>query len=222
MSSRVPLIRFKQVTPNGPTVVVLAGEGPAIATADGGWQVVQRPKWVGFTDWAGFDPYRMAVPILFDEWRRGKSVEGNIELLRRMMRPASTPRTQTPVVKVSGPTIPHQSFKWVITSIEPGEEIRRPSDGRRVRAFFTVHLLQYLPADILVTANKSPAKAAEDAKEGSGAATTTKTYTVKKGDTLSGIAKWHLGDASKWHAIADLNGIRDPRTLQIGQVLRIP
>lgn len=48
------------------------------------------------------------------------------------------------------------------------------------------------------------------------------TYTVKKGDTLSGIAAKLLGDASKWTLIAQANGIKDPSKLQVGQVLKIP
>lgn len=48
------------------------------------------------------------------------------------------------------------------------------------------------------------------------------TYTVKKGDTLSGIAAKLLGDSSKWPTIAQANGIKDPSKLQVGQVLKIP
>jgi LysM repeat protein len=44
-------------------------------------------------------------------------------------------------------------------------------------------------------------------------------YTVKSGDTLSGIAS-KFGTTSK--AIADLNGIKTSTTLHIGQVLKIP
>jgi nucleoid-associated protein YgaU len=31
-----------------------------------------------------------------------------------------------------------------------------------------------------------------------------------------------LGDARRWREIADLNGIRDPRAITVGQVLRLP
>lgn len=44
-------------------------------------------------------------------------------------------------------------------------------------------------------------------------------YTVKEGDTLSGIANAN-GMASK--ELADYNNITNPESLQIGQVLRIP
>ena len=48
------------------------------------------------------------------------------------------------------------------------------------------------------------------------------TYTVQYGDTLSGIAKELLGDASRYKEIAALNGIDNPNVIKVGQVLQIP
>lgn len=48
------------------------------------------------------------------------------------------------------------------------------------------------------------------------------TYTVQYGDTLSGIAKSLLGDASRYKEIAALNGIDNPNVIKVGQVLQIP
>jgi nucleoid-associated protein YgaU len=50
------------------------------------------------------------------------------------------------------------------------------------------------------------------------------TYTVKAGDTLSKIAKEHLGDASAYTEIFNLNRdqLADPNRIQPGQVLKIP
>jgi LysM repeat protein len=49
-------------------------------------------------------------------------------------------------------------------------------------------------------------------------------YTVKAGDTLSGIAAAHLGNADKWPALwwANHSNIADPNQLKIGQVLNLP
>ncbi|BCI60656.1 N-acetylmuramoyl-L-alanine amidase [Solibaculum mannosilyticum] len=47
------------------------------------------------------------------------------------------------------------------------------------------------------------------------------TYTVQYGDTLSGIAKSLLGDASRYKEIAALNGIDNPNVIKVGQVLQI-
>ena len=48
------------------------------------------------------------------------------------------------------------------------------------------------------------------------------TYQVKDGDQLSGIALRLTGAISNWQAIATRNGISNPRTLAVGQVLIIP
>jgi nucleoid-associated protein YgaU len=72
-------------------------------------------------------------------------------------------------------------------------------------------------ADIKVTggpaaAASAPAPAAE------------KTYTVQAGDTLSGIAKAHLGNANAYMKIFELNKdqLSDPDKIKPGQVLRLP
>ena len=49
-------------------------------------------------------------------------------------------------------------------------------------------------------------------------------YTVKRGDTLSGIAKAHYGNAGKYPVIFEANKpmLKDPDKIYPGQVLRIP
>ncbi len=49
-------------------------------------------------------------------------------------------------------------------------------------------------------------------------------YTVQPGDTLSKIAKLHLGDANKYMAIFDANRdqLTDPNKIRAGQALKLP
>jgi nucleoid-associated protein YgaU len=56
------------------------------------------------------------------------------------------------------------------------------------------------------------------------AAPASKTYTVKYGDTLSNIAKEHLGNAAAYMKIFELNRdqLTDPDKIKPGQVLRLP
>ena len=69
-------------------------------------------------------------------------------------------------------------------------------------------------ADIQVTGG--PAAAAP--------AAASKTYTVKAGDTLSKIAKDHLGNANAYMKIFELNKdqLSDPDKIKPGQVLHLP
>jgi nucleoid-associated protein YgaU len=81
-------------------------------------------------------------------------------------------------------------------------------------------------ADIKVVP-QATATAAAGAGAGAGAqagAAAGRTYTVQAGDTLSGIAKQHLGDASKYTKIFEANRdvLSDPDKIKPGQVLKIP
>jgi len=57
-----------------------------------------------------------------------------------------------------------------------------------------------------------------------GAAAAARTYTVKAGDTLSAIAKEHLGSAGAYLKIFEANKdqLTDPDKIKPGQVLRLP
>ncbi len=70
--------------------------------------------------------------------------------------------------------------------------------------------------DIVVDIQVSP-------RAGAGAAGG-RTYTVKSGDTLSGIAKTHLGDAGDYMKIYEANRdqLSDPDKIKPGQVLKMP
>jgi nucleoid-associated protein YgaU len=73
---------------------------------------------------------------------------------------------------------------------------------------------QDIVADIQVTGGPSAAAPPPAAK----------TYTVKAGDTLSAIAKEHLGSAGAYMKIFELNKdqLTDPDKIKPGQVLRLP
>ena len=62
------------------------------------------------------------------------------------------------------------------------------------------------------------------APAGAAVGTSGKTYTVKAGDTLSKIAREHLGDANAYMKIFNENKdqLTDPDKIKPGQVLEIP
>ncbi|MGW0087857.1 LysM peptidoglycan-binding domain-containing protein [Streptomyces sp. NPDC003328] len=62
------------------------------------------------------------------------------------------------------------------------------------------------------------APSGSETPSGGGTAPSSTTYTVKAGDTLSGIGE-HLG--IKWQTIADLNSIKSPYTIKVGQKLKV-
>lgn len=70
---------------------------------------------------------------------------------------------------------------------------------------------------------KEPAPARDAASDGN-VGWTSRTYTVKAGDTLSKIAKEMYGEAGKYPQIFEANKpmLKDPDKIYPGQVLRIP
>jgi nucleoid-associated protein YgaU len=76
-------------------------------------------------------------------------------------------------------------------------------------------------ADIKVVGGGGGAAAGSGA---AGAAAGGRTYTVKAGDTLSAIAKEHLGSANAYMKIFEANRdqLTDPDKIKPGQVLKIP
>jgi LysM repeat protein len=84
------------------------------------------------------------------------------------------------------------------------------ADGTPVRATLTVTFRQFV--DVTVEVRRNPTQSADH----------TKTRTIRRGDTLSGIAAAEFGDPAQWRPIAAANHIDNPRRLQPGQVLVIP
>lgn len=80
------------------------------------------------------------------------------------------------------------------------------------------------PSSVAPTAPPPTAPQARGTQSATATAVAPKTYTVKSGDTLSKIAKEHLGNAADYMKIFELNRdqLSDPNKINPGQVLRLP
>jgi hypothetical protein len=204
--------------------LTFADGAPIVTEGYGGWQVISRPREVGVVEWQGRSPMAIEIPFMIDYWfdehrypkNLGELCENQIKSLERLAGIGS--HKQPPVCRVnSGGVIPHDysinpSIQWVIESLtwDRSVELRR-ENGRRLRAGGSLVIRQFLTArDILhkIKANNR--------------ARIPSTYRVRRGDTLSKIAKKLYGDSHKWKIIADANHIRDRRHLKINQILKIP
>jgi LysM repeat protein len=83
-------------------------------------------------------------------------------------------------------------------------------EGVPLRAKLSVALKEYRPVEVQIKENPTASPDFE------------KSYTVQRGDTLSGIGAAIYRDATVWREIANANQIRDPRTLAPGTVLTLP
>ena len=102
-----------------------------------------------------------------------------------------------------------QVFVGVIESLNITYTVFTPA-GVPVRAKLALALKEYRPAAVQV---KERPTASPDFD---------KTWTARRGDTLSAIAGAVYRDVGKWRVIADANEMSDPRRLTAGRVLAIP
>ncbi len=100
-------------------------------------------------------------------------------------------------------------YKFYITKCDVTYTLFLP-DGTPVRAKVKLSLEQILP---------KPEEMKNNPKESPDHA---KLYTVKKGDTLQGIAQAEYEDPGEWRRIAKTNGIDDPLELRPGMKLLVP
>lgn len=209
-----------QSAPAGPPVTFgLLGDAQTTRTSGsgaGGWQMVDRPWRAATTEWIDYSSWQLTMSLILDSFPNPTSIEDTIHYVESWeVPPAGSTPPLPPRLLVSGP-VPHNDVTWVVYSTTWKAAIRDPLSGARQQQTLDMVLWQYLPPTIALI-NQSPASAAN-----SGINSGNFTYTVKTGDTLPSIAAAVYGNWQMWVQIAQLNGIRDPNTLTVGQVLQMP
>jgi hypothetical protein len=200
-------------------LTVMMGDGPAQLTGgDGGWVEEPRRGLAPVIWWDSPSSYRQSIPIRF----HGES-EQEINTLFKLARTPGS-RRPPPLVAIAGPAIHRSDLQWVVDKIDPGSGVeRRADDGNRVRQDYTVNLIHFNGVDVLV--ERSPSRRVASGGTNRAPSRGRTTYRVRQGDhSLRKIAARPdvYGDESQWKKIANANGIRDGRTLRVGQVLKIP
>lgn len=243
MAAEPPLgwVQLRSTDPPVTLIARLSGDRPNVDAGYGGWAEVARPRRRPLSVWIGSPALRMTLPILFDRFVDGISIERQIASLERLATPTAGDGSPPRVRFVArGAAVPHQEKTWVIDSLAWGDALMN-ANGNRTRQQVTLALLEWI-ADIRVREN-SPAKrqrAKQKAAKTKGGAASKRVVATRKrtaskrsstrapsdefgtGDDLLSIAARELGDADRWVEIAQLNGIRDPRAIAPGQVLRLP
>jgi hypothetical protein len=131
--------------------------------------------------------------------------ETYVNNLRDLMR-LSTELHAPPIVDFVWDT---SVFHGVVESMNITYTLFTP-EGIPIRAKVGLVLKEYRPVEIQV---KESPTASPDFE---------KTWVVRRGDTLSGIAGLIFRDPGQWRAIAMANGIQDPRRLETGLRLVVP
>jgi len=239
---RVGKVRVSSKDPPLTFTCWLADTQVDVPSGYGGWNEVTRPWRKPITTWAAPTALHLTLPLMFDGWAEGTSVEHDLAQLVAMTEPRGA-NNEPPILHVfaTGSAIPYTGREWVIGELQWGAALMN-THGNRVRQQVTIVLYEYV-TDVYLTEH-SPAKrrrvAAKTAQKQAGAQskrvhakaarrpagahgrTTAATEPFGGGEDLLSIAARELGDADRWVEIAQLNGLRDPRAITPGQVLRLP
>jgi hypothetical protein len=230
--SRTGFIVFASWDPHY-EVECLLGDGAGNLTAGfGGWDKIKRDRRTSLTEWSGRDGMEIPIPVIFENWRSGESIEPDIKQIEKMAGLGNQGGGEPPLMTFNtGGVVAHDyhdapKHDWVITDVEFGDCVKN-NYGNRVRQIATITVSQYIDDDVLE--KLSPAGKHRDKNKGKIKKGTErsggkkKEYVVKfTHQSLVAIAKEVLGDGKRWHEIAKLNNIRDPKATKKGQLLRIP
>jgi len=243
-----PALGFVQIRSTDPPINLLArlADSPPTVTAGyGGWSEVARPRRASLSIWVGSPSLRMTLPIVFDNFRKQLSVERQISQLERLATPTASDGSPPRLRLVArGGHVPYQGRIWVVDSLTWGDATMN-QNGNRTRQQCSLSLLEHVagaqvtelsPAlqarakaklaatqvgasNKRVVANHSATVTAQPKTRALDAGSST---TFGQGEDLLSIAARELGDADRWVEIAQLNGLRDPRAITPGQVIRLP
>ena len=169
---------------------LLGEEGAHITGGYGGWEVTARPRDVAMTTWQGRGPFEMDLPLLLDRFGEDGSVEADCRLLERMAIPVNQ-KSSPPTVRLIG-AVPRAGLRWVVDSIDWGDQLRNIWSGERVRQAVSLHLIEFQAPDLVAPRSKATPQNAKRVK-------------AREGDTLKKIAKRVLGNAKHWKEIRKLN-----------------
>ena len=244
-----PPVGWVTVSTTDPPMTVtarLSDERPNVESGFGGWEEVARPRKTPITTFKSTPGLRLTLPILLDKWQEGVSIEKTISDLQQMGRPIAKDG-EPPHIKISaaGGAVPYQGRTWVLSDLGFGDALMNDK-GDRVRQQMTLSLLEFI-ADVYVSSKafaqrekaqatqggkgsskkrvdvgKSPSKPPAKPKVGTLVTGRWSDYPFGSGEHLTRIAARELGDAERWPEIAHMNGLRDPRAVPFGVVIRLP
>ena len=170
----------------------------------------QKPE----LQYTGGQRKKLAMELFFDTYEAGTDVRDHTVKIANLLV-FNKERHRPPKVTLSwgkaapGGAFAEFPFTGVLESVKQQFTLFM-SDGTPVRAKLSVAFIQFSLTE------------EELKKNGPNSADKTKTYLVKQGDTVSGIAALFYKDPSLWRHIARANGVENPRKLQAGRALTIP
>jgi hypothetical protein len=128
--------------------------GPVVVTGGMGLHtIVDRPLREGLTTYAGRPPLQMRIPLLFDQWQVGQSVDPVIRMLEKMHgRDETIP--EPPAMIIEGKGVPHNyrrepNLRFVFDGDPEWDDDVRYSHGVRCYASCVVTVMQKTGVTVL-------------------------------------------------------------------------
>lgn len=227
MATKYATVRVYSIAPPLQVVGLLGEAAPSVDAGTGGWELTERPRRAPVTTWKSPPPRKVALDLMLDGWASRTTVAAQVDAIEAMALPQDT-HTQPPVVFLDAPgvRVPSAPAGWVITSLELAESLRAV-DGNLYRQLVKLELTEYV-ADVLADPKRAPKRKPKPKPKPAPKKTTrakskaTASTSGYDGETLPQIAQRTLGASGRWPELAALNGIRDPRAVRAGQLIRLP
>jgi contractile injection system tube protein/LysM domain-containing protein len=193
---------------------------PTMLTIDDGsqWKEQPKPRFKPELQYTGWQLRSISMELFFDTYEAGTDVRQLTGQFAQLLIPTINDGGQgkrPPKVKlIWGAGDPLQAsglttLDWILEKLNQ-KFTMFTGDGTPVRATLNVTFKEFIPPKKVNQQNPRRRSFPE------------KTYTVKAGDTLEGIAAALWKDPQKWRVIAESNGIDNPRLLDVGATLNIP
>lgn len=140
----------------------------------GGWETLDRRRRAPAVFWGATPAITWTLPLLIDGVETSVGVDTVIEQdIARLERwgQSSRPKRDTiapPVLQVLGPVHYPATTRWVLQDLSWGARLRN-TNGRRIQAYVTVTLQQYVSAELVVShAKKARGKGKKNGAKNSG------------------------------------------------------
>lgn len=195
---------------------------PTQLTIDDGsqWKEQAKPRQKPELQYGGWQRKSITMELFFDTYEAStptdvRKITGEFAKLLIPTINEDNQGKRPPKVKlVWGPADPHptsgiSTLDWVLEKLTQKFTLFT-SDGMPVRATLNVTFKEFIPPKKVAQQNPRRSSFPE------------KLYTVKAGDTLSGVAAKLWNDPTKWRLIAENNEIDNPRLLEVGSTLSTP
>lgn len=191
-------------------------------------QVIYDPE----SDLLGqFGPLHLSARALRNDSARRTNREGKVNIQVEVLGRASKPWTSgfDPAKKPNYRSLIAAARAWGVPDTWPaGKPAGSASAAKRPRSTWQTKGGHYAHSQVpgndhwdpgAIDTAKVPGRLTSTQDSGNGGGSTTETYTVRAGDTLSRIARKH---GTTVNELVEMNNLVDPNALRVGQRLRVP